>query len=85
MSTCLLPACDPQAAVQASEAELEAELQSIGAVDVGQGWQGIDPDYLATLLQACWLCSQFLRLQAMLASDLQRPYLGTRMRAVNGG
>ena len=71
--------------MQASEAELEAELQSIGAVDVGQGWQGIDPDHLATLLQACWLCCLLDRLQAVLVLDFQRPYLGTCMHAVNGG
>lgn len=37
--------------LQASSRELQAELARLGAVDLGTGWQGIRPEYLATLLE----------------------------------
>ena len=37
--------------LQASSTELQAELAKVGAVDLGAGWQGVHPEYLATLLE----------------------------------
>ena len=66
------PLFDDLVPLQASSRELQAELARIGAVDLGAGWQGIRPEYLATLLEMVILTAtqQGWPLRALPAQEL---------------